>query len=405
MKNIALIGLKYHNNIGDALAMKCTKYLIEKNNNDINIIELDMYGRYCREKEDSVIIQESSKDKIKALITKFKLQELFNIYKEIRYCIDGSRKRAVSFYSKQLLNIDAVIIVAAGTIKYDKTDDFGLYYDIITKIAYRYKIPCLISAAGIESSYNGNDFRCRRFQKAINRDNVLLITCRDNLSELKKYINNVTIPVYSVADPAVWAAKLDCNGIKHFKREKIGISVITFQRFIQYNSKIDKYTYESTICSLMRELSSKGIEWRLFSNGHSEDTDYAIELCKKAGFTNTELYMLPPPVEPEDLTDIISQFSLIITARLHACIVAYSLGIPFIAFNWSDKIKLFAQKVGLGDYIIDDNLSCGNIYNLIEKLEDFKYDDKEKKIYKESIEDSLNDFIHKVKAFDKKDEG
>lgn len=68
----------------------------------------------------------------------------------------------------------------------------------------------------------------------------------------------------------------------------------------------------------MRELSSKGIEWRLFSNGHSKDTDYVIELCKKDGFTNTELYMLPPPVESGDLIDVISRFSLIITARLHA---------------------------------------------------------------------------------------
>src|SRR5690606_25962164 len=59
---------------------------------------------------------------------------------------------------------------------------------------------------------------------------------------------------------------------------------------------------------------------------------------------------------------IISKFSVVIAARLHANIIAYSLDIPSIGLVWNDKLTFFGNKIGVPErFIPTEHLSAENI--------------------------------------------
>ena len=65
----------------------------------------------------------------------------------------------------------------------------------------------------------------------------------------------------------------------------------------------------------------------------------------------------------------ISGFSSVIAVRMHANIIAFSLGIPSVAFVWNDKLRFFGQSIGYPDRFIEyDKISdAGYVMDVFEK--------------------------------------
>ncbi|TLX69455.1 polysaccharide pyruvyl transferase family protein, partial [Pseudomonas nicosulfuronedens] len=75
----------------------------------------------------------------------------------------------------------------------------------------------------------------------------------------------------------------------------------------------------------------------------------------------------PQPLTPSDLKSHISEADIVIAHRLHANIIAYSLGIPSIGLNWDSKVKSFFTAVQRLDYYLDDLApTAENIIELVE---------------------------------------
>ncbi|MDE6354862.1 MAG: polysaccharide pyruvyl transferase family protein, partial [Prevotella sp.] len=70
----------------------------------------------------------------------------------------------------------------------------------------------------------------------------------------------------------------------------------------------------------------------------------------------------------------IASYKCIIAARLHSCIVAYSLGIPVIGLVWNYKLKLWGKNIGTEDFFIESkNLQTDFIMNKLEELQHYDY--------------------------------
>ena len=58
-------------------------------------------------------------------------------------------------------------------------------------------------------------------------------------------------------------------------------------------------------------------------------------------------------VEPRELVAQISGFRAIVAHRLHASIIAYSLGIPSVGLVWDKKVRAFGIMTGRERFFID----------------------------------------------------
>lgn len=100
------------------------------------------------------------------------------------------------------------------------------------------------------------------------------------------------------------------------------------------------------------------------------------------------------PQTPDELITIISEYKGIISARLHSCIIAYSLGIPAVGLVWNDKLKLFGKNIEAEDYFIShDKFSAEYIIQQFRKALAHGYPEATKEQFRQTIKDSTKDIV------------
>lgn len=394
-----LVGEKYSHNMGEPLLFKCTEYLVRKIAGDsTEIYSLDLFGRSnCTNDPTDTHINSSLKKLFKNAF-RLCLRNSFVIcnlnYKRI---LNGNiGQRIMKMYRDSLANDCKIIVMGAGTIKYDVRLDFGPYYQFLIEgvHAYAEKAPVFISCAGIESFYREHDARCKFFSRALSDPSIKYISTRDNLPELKKYVHNKNTVLEKVADIATYAA--DCFGIhKDENSQTIGIGIIIYRRFAEFHKGISREQYEGLILDIIHELELKEYKWVFFNNGDLEDAEYTKYICNRIGKDPVSHVLTPD--SPEELVRIISRFKGIITSRLHSCITAYSLDIPFVALCWNNKLKYFAENIKVPERIIEsDRFNIKDCMNEFYKALSDGYDTDFREEYKKSVYHS----IEKIVAYD-----
>lgn len=283
------------------------------------------------------------------------------------------------FYQNMFKDCDSVIIIGAGTLKYHARMDFGGYYESIIETCHKLRIPVIVSCAGVESHYDRFDPRCIRFSKCLNDSIVKYITTRDKLCHLRPYIKTNHLKIDKCADVGVFASQA-YNIIKDKHSKVVGIGIITYKRFVEFGRGITKEQYENVICGVITLLESANKDWVFFNNGDNEDASYQYYLCQKFGYPKTK--MMRTPETPRDLVDNISHLSGVITSRLHSCIVSYSLGIPFVAIAWNDKLYRFAENIKRPEAILGkEQMDAKTIVSRLENFISKKYNQEELKTF------------------------
>ena len=371
MRKIIICGEKYSINFGEPLLFDCCKETIESNyaykwGGDVIIECLDFYGRSCFPRQ--ILTYKEYRTEVGPLGTVKNAKKMYHLLAKLlrrlkaklpryneRITIKAEneiRQRLGKVYDESFKNADLIIISGAGTLKYDVRLDFGPYYKIISEYAYKNNVPCVINAIGVESTYNDLDYRCSEFSKTLSSNSFRMISTRDNLIELKKYITNPKTEVFKVADPGIMAADI-YRISKDNLSDVIGIGIIDYERFREFNRGISKRDYINTIIGIINNLDKKKQKWKLFTNGDVGDTICAYEIAEK--ITNNPSNLVIVPQTPKNLVETVGNFKGIITSRLHSCIVAYSLDVPFVAISWNNKISYFADNIGCPERVYEKN--------------------------------------------------
>lgn len=399
MKKIVLIGVHESNNLGEPLLFDCTGYLLRKAEENIDISYCDIFahkaprpfidpaGEIPAAASSGASKSYSSARKIIAAVAGDAAPSIL-----LQTCKFRKMKpKLVKYYEENLSGADLIVVIGAGTIKYDARTDFGPYYKLLTDFARKRNIPIIVSSAGIESKFDPDDMRCRRFQRALSSPAVRMITTRDDLDELKKYVTNPGCVLSRIADFGIFAG--DYYGIsKDENSDCIGIGIIAPSRFRQFRKGIEREDYFSAIRSVTASLDSAGRKWRMFTNGDIEDTAAAMQLCGEMGLSPADV--LTVPTSPEELVRTVSGFRGIITSRLHSCIVAYSLGVPFVAISWNNKLQYFAGNTGCPERIITrETLEPGKIIAAFDSALETGYDNGIKQQMKESAVEYIGEYF------------
>ncbi|SEA98825.1 Polysaccharide pyruvyl transferase [Pelagibacterium halotolerans] len=110
--------------------------------------------------------------------------------------------------------------------------------------------------------------------------------------------------------------------------------------------------------ALSRALLADGYKVSLFTNGAQEDEEMLDLVVKELHRQNvSDVVRHDRPQTPLGLIEQIGRFDALISHRLHANIVAYSLGVPAIALSWDSKVDAFLESVGLGSRLADGTLA------------------------------------------------
>lgn len=389
---IVLAGLLYNSNIGDRLLFDSSEYILRKclPSETIEFDRMDFHARkeVSNEPCSPTINKKGIKSTINKLISQQTSNYIINFLKYNIWCKTRGRN-IVEYYKEHLKGCDLLFFIGGGTLSYHLDYDWSRYYYILSVLAAEQNIPIIMNGLGVESSFNRFDYRAHMYKKALNAKSVKAISTRNsNNTMLLGYIEKTPLKGRCVADSAIWAA--EAFNIKKRESECIGIGVIAAQRFDDCHRKITSNQYESYLVSLIQLLEKYNRKWELFTNGAKIDNDYVEMICEKYKINKTNVII---PSNGGELVDTVSKYSVIVTSRLHSCIVACALDIPFVSIVWNDKLKMFADALKCPNRAIEDDLSLNKVMSIILESESTGYDENVRSTFRMTTIDYLKEAL------------
>lgn len=408
MKRIALVGLPYDNNLGDPLMIECVEYFYKKisssKGEDIEFKYIDFLGR----KNKSELYYYTPQDGINKLnryffnglckITNKFIPNKYNNAQYLRWLYNPNfKKRYYKYFDEVLKDVDMIVVVGGALIKYKVIRDFHNPIKALVDIANKYDINIYFNAVGLENGYDIKDLGCRTVKEYLNSKNVKMITTRDDINTLNKYINKDSDKIVKrVADTAVWCDEIfsiDTN--LYSDSDIIGIGLIEPARFVQYEQGITEEYYTNLIIDIAKKLSEKNIKWRFFTNGHVGDYEFGEKVLNIMNLPKD--YLVERPVAYKELVNTINEFKAIIASRLHACIISYSLNKPVIGLDWNDKLLFFGEVINYPErFIKPKDTDADRIIDILNNAIITGYEPTYRNKYRNSIIESIEksfDFI------------
>lgn len=379
MKKICFAGLSAEKNLGDVVILKATEHLYKtalNSRKDIDFTRLNLQS-------NKNISPGFHRYKITIMdLLRFNTREV-----KIKKLVSDLRKQ----YRKNLENVDLIVVTGGGMIKY-KYQRVFMYLTALIEVAEELNIPIVLNSVGVEG-YDKNDARCQMLKKSINRAIVKSITTRDDFTTLKNlymYPDNIK-KIRKTADSAVYSDEV--YNIKKKRSKIFGIGLVRGGIFQDNGIYITPNELADFYIQLISEVEERKIEYKLFTNGLESDNELLPLIMKKLGKDKLDIM---EPKEDIELIEIISDFTVVIAARLHANIIAYALNIPSIGLVWNNKLKMFGNDIGYPERFIDsNNLNSKSILNsaIIANEEGYKPDFRNE--YKASAKQHIEEILHK----------
>ncbi len=383
MKKILVAGLVSDKNLGDKIIVDCTSYLLRSQLTDqqTSVEELDL-RKYTEALGKHFQLKRKLAEDPDRVVKLFK----FNFYK---YLV----KSATRFYKRKIEGNSLIVVAGGGMIKF-KYQSVWLYISGLIFAANKLGIPVALNAVGVEG-FDDNNPKCSYLKEALNSPNVISITTRDDLKTLQEHYlkGNQRLTARLVADPAVFSAST-YQVSPDQQSELIGIGLIRSNIFKDNGLLISDDELIELYANILKRLNKQGMKWKLFTNGLPDDFVMARQIHNKLG-TEFLASQIDVPQTPEELLRIIAQFKGVIAARLHACILSYSLEIPVIGLVWNRKLKFFGQNIGLAErFVTVENFKADYIVEQLVAAINEGYNESEMTNFKSTVKNSIHQTIN-----------
>ncbi len=351
-KKIVLMGLTGIHNYGDNFIAHCTEYLVKASGDyDVEMVNLASSMPFYRAALYGSLYLASLAGPNTALSAGL-----------VKFAV---KIRCRKIYRKALNNADALIF-ACGSFKYG-TQKLWAYYSLATDLANERSIPVMFNAMNIQK-YNAGNPKCSCLRDHANLPCVRVITSRDGdqASErlYRDYRIRKDILCTGAGDSAFWIPEA-YQVQKKKDRAVIGINLIRGNVFKSYGNTLSEGKLLDAYCELLRILDEERIPWELFTNGMKCDYKFGRKLLAQYGNKKKRIVV---PKSDTELAERISGYHTVLGARLHACICAYALDIPYVGFIWDEKLQSFAEMTGTTEYVLrEEDMSGEKLSHLILK--------------------------------------
>lgn len=342
---VTLFNLKYSPNLGDGIIAECLERELGRRLPGANIKTLDLAGRSRWETPRG-----GARTAILTLLQRAPrwLGDLL-----VSIALGSTLRRLRPRWGEVLRHTD-VVVFGGGQLIQDADLNFPLKLAAAAAECRLRHIPIVIFGVGAASCRSQ---RGRRLVATLTGSPDLIhVAARDECSarELSNYgINHPTVS----RDPAVLAARhWPAPACSPRQRPRTGLC-ITHPAVLRHHSITEERCKSEGLRQLypqlVRSLVRSGHDVVLFSNGAAED-----ESLKQVVHRTCQALHGPRVVasnrcnSPGELVQLISGLDAVIAHRLHACIVAFSYGIPVIGLQWDRKLNAFFSDIGKSDYAI-----------------------------------------------------
>lgn len=353
-RTIGVVGLLTNENVGDYLLVEATKFLLRSHDPDTLLVDIDVDPQNAgagmrRLNVRAAAIMKVFRRPILAILRGPRIAYLYNY-------LYWSTKLGW-YFDERIKDLDAIVFTGGGFIKF-KTQGLNYIDELILKTARRRNIPVMMNAVGVEG-YSATDIRCQQLKKALNFDNVRVITTRDDIDTLNDhYVTNTGVVTERVGDPVFWLGDMEivdqsAASSTDRARGRIGINLINPLNFSVYGGAISPDAVVNFYRNLITELRRLDADFFLFSNGMAVDQTFGRSLVTSMNLRPEQL--VHRPTTSAEFVNLVAGFDIIMSARMHAGITAYAIDVPVVGLIWGEKLQFLTQITGLRDRYFDEH--------------------------------------------------
>ncbi|HGS4997245.1 polysaccharide pyruvyl transferase [Vibrio parahaemolyticus] len=376
-KKLVMVGYTHDTNLGDQVIADSAEYLI-KNNIIDNEFSVERFNLNYSNEFNS--FKKLKRKVINKILSRLSSSSSFD-YKV------GCYKRD---YKNKFNDASAIVFAGGGMIKFKYQDCWAHISALVDTVANK-PCPIFFNAVGVEG-YDQSNYKCLLLKESLNHSAIKMVTTRDDLSLLNDgYIENGDIKTAQVADSAVFSS--EAYGIQKKSRDVVGLGLVRARIFKDNGIDLDRTQVIDLYASLISELEARGQSYQLFTNGLKSDVDILEDLETYLG---KQLNVIEPQT-PRELVELISTFKCTIAARLHACIISYSLTVPVVGLVWNNKVKMFGECIGYPErFFSHQDFDANEIIDRLTLSVAEGYEPIHYERYRETVNTSINKMISMI---------
>ncbi|MFT4055007.1 MAG: polysaccharide pyruvyl transferase family protein [Novosphingobium sp.] len=347
LSRLVLFNVKYSPNLGDGLLSECLERELAQALPGCEVRSVDLAGRSCYPSE-----HRRTRGLALALLEWLPVRlRHFLAWTMLSLAIALRLRR---HYERGLEGADAVI-VGGGNLLTDADLNFPMKISSALAQANRHGLPVAIYAVGVSSKWSRRGSRI--FTQALVQNRPIWASVRDDVSQ-KAWQAHLAgrgiAPAQLTIDPGVLASCHYPRGPRHPSDRRIGVC-ITDPLAVRYHSDpAHAANLETWYPVALRSLVEHGFEVILFTNGSPEDREYLHRRLHLWVRQAKGPVVLGRSFDtPADLVTLVSGCDAVVGHRMHACVAAYSFGVPALGLCWDKKLDSFFELTGRSKHMLD----------------------------------------------------
>lgn len=387
MKNrkILIVAEVFSENLGDGVIYTSLSDCITRNIPKVEVEKLDLSGQMNWISNPEYV---NSYENGSRFVGFFKKSNLIKkiYYAYLWYC--KNRPKCIDVWEQKIIDSDRIII-GGGQLFTDGNFGFPPKIFDIYRLCKKHSKPLSIIGCGVGKKWG---IIATLFYKKV-FCYASFISVRDEVSRsrVKEFIG---VECFHHADPGFSIVKTRNKKLSQPNVKKLFLNLQPLNDFKYFVSELEDFSEDNYLdfwVNIVKECHVK-YQISLITNGHPGDFDIICKLHRKLksnGFN--DVVIIPRAERPEELIEQIDGCDMIISTRMHAGIIAYSLGKMVIPISWDDKVNnVWSEVTGddsmvLSSLILRENISydliknkfvnskvsqCSNIENAISNLDE-----------------------------------
>ena len=342
---VAIFNVRYSPNLGDGLLAECLARELVAAAPGIEIAPIDLAGR------DSFPTDGGQRQRRMQILERLPPQlRRLSAFLALSWL---ARSRLRPMWRKQLATADAVII-GGGNLFADADLNFPMKISAALSEAKRRDLP--VCVYGVGATDNWSRTGASLFGRSLKAARLISASVRDERSRevWNKQLGHWQVrPATISVDPGLLTSVHYPSTTSHGDQPVLALC-ITAPIAIRYHS--DQVVEDHVLARWYGEtagaFADRGWHVRLFTNGSPEDQVFLSENGAAWRRNSPRISIAPAFESPSELATFTSACDLVMAHRMHACIAAYSYGIPVIGLLWDRKLNSFFELIEAPDMML-----------------------------------------------------